>query len=944
MNGIHLQKSKNWCASLSSIYHFKLPGFRRLAVTVIGFFASHALIAQDPTLTSIEGSPLQYNEGQVSTAVTQTITVQDDDSPLLTNATVRISSNLAATEDVLEFVNAFSITGSYDQATGTLTLTGPASAADFTSALRSILYKNTNDGNPSTLTRTVSFTVSDGLTNSLNVTRDINVIGINDLPVGQDDSFVMHEDTELDCGCILINDTDADGDDLIALHGQLPANGTVNDLGGFFIYTPNPNFYGTDTFTYYANDGTGNSNETTVHITVLPVNDAPIAFNDLATTNEDTPVNIPVLSNDVDIDDVLVGSMIVIVDAPSNGKVTVNVTTGAVEYTPNLDYNGNDAFTYQVKDASGALSNIVSVNVTVIPVNDAPIANPDAASTIEESAVSIPVLANDIDVDNTLDGSSLIIVNVPLNGTAVIDVATGTVLYTPEVNFSGNDSFTYQLKDQDGAISPPVAVTITVAPVNDAPVTSPDLAVTPEDTPVSIPVLNNDTDVDNTWIGSVVIILDNPSHGSVAVDSQTGKILYTPAKDYWGDDVFTYEVKDANGAASNISAVEIQVTPVNDAPVANDDVAITAEEMSLAIDVLANDTDVDNSLTTAELIIVSAPANGTAAVQTNGTVSYNPDINFTGEDLFTYQVKDPAGAISNVATVRITVLPVNDRPVAVDDAAITDANVAVDIDVLKNDYDVDNNIVASSVAITVNPAHGTVTIHQSGLVTYLPQTDFVGDDTFSYTVQDDKGMTSLPAIVTVTVIAVENKAPDAVDDVIENNSLSPISIDVLANDDDEDNNHEDLVLVSVTAPTTGTVSIVDGKVIYKPSGLTSSTVTFSYTIRDPSGLTDEAIVTIENTFLPLVVSEGFSPNNDQNNDTWYIQGIEYYPDNAVKIYDRWGFLVYQKQHYDNAAAPWDGRGNTAQHSGKLLDQGTYYYILEPGSELKTMNGYVVIVR
>ena len=207
-----------------------------------------------------------------------------------------------------------------------------------------------------------------------------------------------------------------------------------------------------------------------------------------------------------------------------------------------------------------------------------------------------------------------------------------------------------------------------------------------------------------------------------------------------------------------------------------------------------------------------------------------------------------------------------------------------------------------------------------------------------------EGLTSLAALVSIIVVEAPNQAPIAVDDgPIANSELSPVTIDVLANDYDVDNTHDELTIVSVTNPSMGTVKIVDGKIVYQPAGLTSAIVTFSYTIQDPEGLTDEAIVTIENSFLPLAVSEGFSPNNDNNNETWYIQGIEYYPNNIVKVFDRWGFLVYQKQHYDNNAA-WDGRGNSTQHSGKLLDQGTYYYILEPGNETKTMTGYVVIIR
>ena len=938
MNGENLLKKR--CGRT----YQKLQSFPKLVLFYSFLLASFTMAAQDPTLTGIEASPLSYDEEQAATAITATITVDDPDSPLISSATVVISGNFVSTEDVLEFTDAFSVTGSFDASTGTMTLTGPASPADFTNALRSVLYKNTNDANPSILLRTVSISVNDGSSSSPTVTRDIQVNGINDLPIGTDDSFVMHEDTELDCGCILINDVDPDGDDLIALHGQPPAHGTVSDLGGFFIYVPHPNYFGTDTFTYYANDGQGNSNETTVHVTILPVNDPPIAFDDVATTDEDTPKDIFLLANDIDIDDVLVGSMIVIVDSPGNGAVSVDVNTGAVTYTPNLNYNGNDVFTYQVKDASDALSNVATVTITINPVNDAPVANPDLASTNEEIAVSIPVLDNDVDVDNNLDGSSLIIVTQPEHGAAVIDPVTGKIEYTPEIDFNGNDSFTYQLEDAEGALSTPATVTVTVLPINDAPVANPDNATTPEDNLVSIPVLANDTDVDNNWTNAILIISTNPSHGTVAVESSTGRIVFTPEQDYFGNDSFTYQVKDAQGALSNVATVNIVVTPVNDPPVANNDAATTAEEMALGIDVLANDTDVDNSMSTAVLVIVSGPANGTATVEPNGTISYDPAKDFTGQDSFTYQVEDEAGAKSNVATVTINVLPVNDRPVAGDDAATTNESTAVDIDILKNDYDIDNAIVPSSVAIAAPPANGTVTVHVSGQVTYTPQVDFVGVDVFSYTIQDEKGLKSLPATVTVTVIEVENKAPNAVDDAVENSSLTPITIDVLANDFDEDNNHSDLVLVSVTDPASGTVSILDGKVIFTPAGMINSTVTFSYTIQDPSGLTDEAVVTIENKFPPLLVSEGFSPNNDNNNDTWYIQGIEYYPNNSVKVFDRWGFLVYQKQNYENVSSPWDGRGNAAQHSGKLLDQGTYFYILEPGGELKTMNGYVVIVR
>jgi hypothetical protein len=256
------------------VSRFFIPGKSHKTFSLLSFLAGllsigSSLYAQSPVAIGIEATILSYDEGQIATLITETIAVSDVDSPLLTSATVQISANYSSTEDILLFTDAFSITGSYNNTTGTLTLTGPATPADFTDALRSVKYQNTNNDNPSNQVRTVSIFVNDGTSNSLTVSRDIQVNRINDIPVGQPDTFVMNEDTELDCGCLLHNDSDPDGDPLVALHDQNPLHGTVTDLGGFFIYTPFPDYFGTDTFTYFANDGTVNSQPITVHITSL---------------------------------------------------------------------------------------------------------------------------------------------------------------------------------------------------------------------------------------------------------------------------------------------------------------------------------------------------------------------------------------------------------------------------------------------------------------------------------------------------------------------------------------------------------------------------------------------------------------------------------------------------------------------------------------------------
>jgi gliding motility-associated-like protein len=336
------------------------------------------------------------------------------------------------------------------------------------------------------------------------------------------------------------------------------------------------------------------------------------------------------------------------------------------------------------------------------------------------------------------------------------------------------------------------------------------------------------------------------------------------------------------------------------------------------------------------------PPNGSVTVKPDGSIQYTPNKDYYGTDTFTYTVKDVGGAVSAPGTVTIVVTPVNDAPVAVDDAATTNENTAVAIPVLANDFDVDSPLDPSSIAIGTNVQHGSVSINTTtGIVTYTPSTDYVGDDSFTYTIKDSGGLLSNVATVRISVVNV-NRRPVAVDDHVDLTTVSPVSIDVLDNDYDPDG--DPLTIVSVTNPSKGSVKIENGEVIFTPEGSAAFTTSFSYTISDPGGLTDDALVTINYAIEELIVSQGFSPNGDGNNDTWYIKGIESYPNNIVKVFDRWGLLVYQKSGYENTIAPWNGRGNTGQMNGILVERGTYFYILEPGNGMKRLEGYVVIIR
>src|SRR5262249_43973384 len=219
-----------------------------------------------------------------------------------------------------------------------------------------------------------TYIASDGKGSTASATVTIDVTDTNDPPTARGDSFSVAEDAVLTIAApgLLGNDSDPDGD-AVAVNNIVspPANGTLSwNADGSFNYVQNPNFNGTDSFTYQIADGRGGTDTATVTIEVAPVNDAPVAQNDTAGTNEDTPVSGNVLTNDTDVDgDTLSATL---VSGPAHGALTLNAD-GTFTYTPIANYNGPDSFTYKANDGS-ADSNVATVSIDVAPVNDAPIA------------------------------------------------------------------------------------------------------------------------------------------------------------------------------------------------------------------------------------------------------------------------------------------------------------------------------------------------------------------------------------------------------------------------------------------------------------------------------------------------------------------------------------------------------------------------------------------
>ena len=346
------------------------------------------------------------------------------------------------------------------------------------------------------------------------------------------------------------------------------------DANGVLRFTPAPNASGVAIVSVIATDNgpstlpnINRSQAKTFSITINPINDAPIALDNSYSTNEQTILNVTapgVLANDTDPD--LPNDTLSIASFQASSQFGAAVTVrndGSVIYNPTVSavlramVDGQslvDTFTYRARDAAGLLSNVATVSITVAGINDAPVANNDTFTVPFNVSELLPVLANDTDVDTPLDIGSIEIGRLPVNGT-VAPTSSGTIRYTPNTGFRGQDTFTYRVRDSLGKYSQEATVTVNV---NTAPVAIADSAITKRDTQIVIDVLANDFDTDGTINRSTVNIVTPPNFGT-AVAQSDGRILFIPQAGFTGTATFAYAVSDNDGLSSNIANVTVQV-------------------------------------------------------------------------------------------------------------------------------------------------------------------------------------------------------------------------------------------------------------------------------------------------------------------------------------------------------------------------------------------------
>jgi|GEM_PF-2809023 len=619
------------------------------------------------------------------------------------------------------------------------------------------------------------------------------------------------------------------------------------DADGLATVIPNPDFNGTDQLTYRFKSPSGESNTATGTFKVVPVNDKPTAVAIELNGREDESVTVDVLKAVADVDTTDVLKIVKVLTPPTNGVAAINEQGTAISYRPAINFFGRDTFRAQVSDGQDGGLVEVQVLVNLAQVNDAPVAEADRYSAIEDTdlvvAASNGVLRNDIDADG--DSLKVAIVTPPARGTLTLN-ESGAFTYRPLLNSNLPVKFRYKVTDATGLVAEAEAE-IEITPVNDAPVAVADSVALNENTAVTIDVLANDRDVENDALQ--VVVLRAPLLGTLVPLPNSKAFSYTPGLNRFGADSFLYLVKDSANASSEPANVSINIQGVPSPPIVRPDVVSVRSDQTVMIEALANDDDPDAS-SNANLNIETVQASGEVRgeIQLDATRKRLRFVDVGGRrDLtssrFDYRVIRNNGADTKFAVGSITVnILANNKPVANNVDIVMDEDSTREFNLADAAFstDADRDPITVKMAELSAPLVGS-TLNVAGTrLSFRPPQDFFtasgqGPLVIRYQVNDGREDSSVAQInIRVNTI---NDAPvpnallaqdsfTVVEDqlLLGDGTIGAHEFDVLANDFDVDGPGQratkivdgSLRLLVGSSPSTvpGTISIVNNRIRY----------------------------------------------------------------------------------------------------------------------------------
>ena len=1006
--------------------------------------------------------------GGTSLIINGSFGITDLDNTQLTGASISFTNNFLNTEDGLVFADQGGITGSYNITSGVLTLTGTATLATYATALSTIKYSNSN-GSPSQLTRRISFVVNDGTANSNAFLSFVNFNGsTNNPPVIVDNngnsidnvSYSINEDTELNT-CVNANDPDGDPVAISSFTNQNGLGAFTVSSGLCFKFVPQPNQTGQVTATLTACDQTTGSlcDIATVTITIVPINDPSVVTPVTVIVDENSTTSVCVTYTDVE------NNTAIFTQGSSASNATIsNDDTGdaCFTYVPKKGYTGTDTITLTICDpndptvcATGVmyiqvnpLSNhppgilinglpgdtlhvqvqedstavlcfeaidqegedislsaitkvstdggtltvyqdiefcflytpvanhngtviydvtvcdnhnpsgcaIVKVIVDVIPVNDPPNIVTTILQTKQDSVTNFCLQVTDVENNPSIFTS----------GSSQLSLGTVTdpnntdqcFVYTPKQNFYGIDDVSVTVCD---AADPTVCTTsvlkITVVPKGNVP---PIISIngTPLDT-LRLSVKEDSTlnfclDVTDPNTGDKVFVssINNIKGGGQFRNPSGFCFSFTPAQDFNG--ISESDITFCDDHVPSLCAklkVIITVIPVNDPPVIVDQVVQVIQDTAKTI--CLNVTDVENDPS----VFTGGSTNGQLGTVSDPNPSdvcfvYTPSPGKYGDDQIQVTVCDANdNSLCTTSVLTVEVLPSKNLPPQIFFNNLPQDTIRATIpedsfySFCFTAVDPNKDPVTFASAINIQGG-GQMTKNENFCFTFKPALNFNGPASWVITVCDNKAPALCGSLVVIINVIPVNDAPLAANDSLTTLRFVQGFVNVLANDSDVEFDKLAVNPIAIQAPEHGQYTLSsDGELSYISDRYFRGVDILKYSVCDnqnPS-LCSEATVFINVGDLPLKVYEAFSPNGDGINDYWRIEGVDFYSDNVVQIFDRYNNLVFQLDGYNNENKMWRGESNHGLTGGKL-PEGTYYYAITLENGKSPLKGFVVLKR
>ncbi|EMY6579353.1 tandem-95 repeat protein, partial [Vibrio alginolyticus] len=694
----------------------------------------------------------------------------------------------------------------------------------------------------------ISFDISDG-TNTVQATADLTVNPINDLPVPQDQQFSVEEDGTLQFtdADLLAGATDIEGDDLsvtgISYEGT---DGVLTDNGdGTYSFAPNENFNGDVNFSFDVSDGT-DTVSANVDVSVTPVNDPPVASSTSYTVHEDNSITISdaqLLANSSDLEgDVSIDSVSY---SGSDGVLQIN-GDGTYTFSPNENFNGEVTLDVVVADEEGA-TDVTTAGITVLEVNDPPVAGPTSYTIDEDSVLTFSesqVLLNASDVEGDVE-----LVGISYDGPDGIFTVNddGTCSFAPNENFNGQVQLDVTIRDEDGAEVDTV-INVNVLPINDAPASG-DLAYSvDEDGAITLSqeqLLSQASDIEGDDLTASDLTVDG---NATVTANDDGSFTITPDADFNGDIDIQFNITD--GTDTIQATADLTVNPVNDLPVPQDQQFSVEEDGTLQFtdaDLLAGATDIDGDNLTVDGISYTG-SDGVLTDHGDGTYTFAPNENFNGDVSFSFGVSD--GTETVPANVDVSVTPVNDPPVAGSTSYTVDEDNAITISdeqLLANSSDVEGAVSIDSV--TYSGTDGVFQDNGDGTYTFMPNENFSGDISLDVIVADEQGAID-ETTAGITVIEVNDPpvAGPTSYTIDEDSVLTFSESQILANASDIEG---DVELVGISYEDSDGIFTVngDGTCSFAPNENFNGQVQLDVTIQDENGATVDTHINVD--VLPI---------------------------------------------------------------------------------------------